>query len=499
MSTLGNWWSNAADQAQQFLSNNSTSGITDIPIFGANKAGCQSSSDCASGWNCKGGQCESPSSTGLDTSGCGDPSDPSNPSCPVSNVVGDCTQTGAGDCYGGGGYEACCSDVRCCRYGISGVRCGCGPCTELDLCDGFCSDYEDANGTKAANCDNRGCDECTSCEFWGFAGIQDIYKCQPKPKGAAPCHCERPEEEGEDSNGCGTCEVCEEDGSCSPNDPECDVCAEKKGPCECNPDETVAIQICQNYEQRRAGGAANLQGIADRKWEEECEKKCEDECVEQAGLCSTKTYCTDTGDQRAVCREGQRQIGFLEAAGERCVFCEDCSEIEGGTDCCPLECHCHTDCGPCSECVEGECRDAATCPGRLVYTGTVRQGSYSRDVYFYWTLTEEEAATFGFKVVADSNINYEPSPIIGTIASAGERSTSAVATPSSFCDPEAPCLDNSYGGEFFMMINDSSRPEYGGGVTFGGEAGKFNNCCEVATISGTFKMYPPNSTDIPGV
>ncbi len=492
------WWDDAYSAAQQFLRNNNNQGITAIPVYGAQRAGCQSSLDCASGWSCRSGLCQPPSSTGIDTSGCGDPSDPLNPSCPASNIDGDCTQTGAGeddDCFGGG-YEACCSQVRCCRYSTNGVRCGCGPCVDLDLCDGFCSDYGDANGEEADNCDSKGCDECTDCKFWGFSGTTNIYKCVPKDKAAAPCHCERPEEEGEDAKGCPDCEVCEEDGTCSPNDPECDICAERSGPCECAPETTISKQVCQNYEQQLQG-RGNLQAIADREWEEACEELCEEECVEQEGRCSTKTYCSDTGTGSSECPAGMKRTGILEAGGEKCSFCEDCSEKVGGVDCCTIECSCHTDCGPCKECVNGECKDKAKCPGKIVYVGTFNQAGNPIDgdkVYFYWDIEEGEADVYGFQVFSATRLDHEDSPNSDDTPGPGVRGTTATATPvPGFCENSPP---GTISGRFYMMLRKWSGVQ-GGVVEFVGGAPIILQGCEKATMTGTFTMYPPGAENFP--
>jgi len=500
---LWDWRNDASQEAEQFLANNDNSGFdSGLPVYNANASGCTTSQDCASGWYCKQGRCTAPSGSS-DLTGCGDGNE-ENPSCPSGIYDGDCTQTGAGAGSDCGGYEACCTDVRCCRFSNIRIACGCGPCEELDLCDGFCTDYKDANGESAANCDGKGCDECTDCELWGFQGTTDIYKCVPKDKDAAPCHCERPPEEGEGAKVCGDCETCEEDGSCSPDAPECDVCATKSGPCECDPEITKSVQVCMNATQQRTNpGGISLQGLANRRHAEQCEDACKDKCVNKQGSCKTKTYCTDTGTGISDCPQGMRRTGTLQVGEEECAFCEDCSEREGGTDCCPLECNCHDDCGACMKCVDGECLPDPECAGTWVFTGTYYQnGAEKATVYWSAVVPEGEGSLWGF-VPAPSLMNgsqedslYEGTPNIkaGWVGAPGARGTSASVTANrqDNCnnDPNAIGITQPNGfGSFAMFIDRGDGQRFAQSIV-GAEG--YRGLCS-ASLVGSWKVYPAGS------
>lgn len=366
------WFDKAQSEAQKFLKLNTNAGSTNIPIYNAQRAGCTSSRDCASGWSCKRGLCQPPETSEGGLDGCdgtgGEDSD--NLACPASNSNSGCTQTGAGECDTA--YEACCTETRCCRFSNSGIRCGCGDCDEQGPCDKFCDDYKSALSYVSAECEGKFCDECSACEKTGFSGITDLYECVKKPKGAVPCHCERPPEEGEGATGCEDCETCEEDGTCTPDAKECDVCAVKEGPCECNPEQSFRAEVCIKASQSREGiGFFSLQSIANKEHLKLCEAGCEDECVGASSQCETSVRCGH--GLTATCNTGERLVGEATTSGgvtlpdgsladDTCVLCENCSEpTTPDSDCCPLECNCHSDCGDCRECAAGSCQVTAKC------------------------------------------------------------------------------------------------------------------------------------------
>ena len=347
MSWSRNWGGRrkAIDEAFKFLGSGKNS-YTSNAFFSnidSNRTGCNDSSDCASGWRCSGGYCVQPQNSpgspsgpggssndqgcGGNTSGGGNYGGGGGGPCAATTggssggrASGGCVKTGCGGVVGrpsnGGGAGVpldCCGSERCCRIDQFGVRCQCGPCPPPSGCDRFCASYSQANGTSAPGCENKGCDECATCEFYAFQGVKNLYRCEKKEFGA-PCYC------GGESK-CEDCEDCRSSGSCLPRGNECYPDPPPRPPAP----------------EDDGGG---------------------DPCVDEI---TYNTICTEPGGpatSEGTCRTGGGEVvgdSWIAGDGFVCVLCKYTKEAgDCGPE--PANCNCHADCGECRRCgTTGRC------------------------------------------------------------------------------------------------------------------------------------------------
>ncbi len=406
---FNNFWNDRVDEANEFLRTGRAA--RDSSILGRGNAviardsaaiardnavnnslntgaSCVSTSQCPSGWGCINGACRQLNNSGSGSSGPsqgnspsgGGPCNPNDPRSPCnSGGPNSCQQTP--QCGGTGDDASNCCGTRCCSFGSAssatpGVSCSCGECPPLPGCTSFCDSYLKSNGGPGPGCsegpEGNSCNSCTECD--GNIGGE----CDPISIGA-DCYCE--------GGGCNAanCETCDtgtgsaDFGGCGISD-GCQECGTVTNHlCSCNA-VLPPVTVCKPY------GASGLTAInlaqqeAAQQCNEICNKDNADPCKPKT---SNTTRCTDTGAGVAACPEGSTQNGFLEAGGERCVFCvtEDDSDLPDS--CKECDCNCNNDCPSCQLCgADGKCQPDPLCEAdtyniEVFYTGNYAYFGYS--------------------------------------------------------------------------------------------------------------------------
>ncbi len=295
---------------------------------------CYSSYDCGSGWACVNSQCVYLSQTS-------------------SENLCDTGPSGSGGCGGDSGcgtstpgtscLAADCCGTRCCRYeatsnGVN-VNCYCGGCPDEERgeCSGFCDSYYKNSGKHAEGCSSESaCSECSYCSSNG--------KCEISNSG--PCWC---------LESIDYCKLCTESGAVVDNQ-ECwpcrnyTKCGVPTGEKYCSPGLNGSLALLQSVNGR----------LIDEPCDPDCTPSCNTITVDVSGQGSTDTpvstiypgccstcECTNKGFITADYGGGS----FLTS-----YFIEVCDFASLSSQCCKVECNCHSECPSGSSCSEyGTC------------------------------------------------------------------------------------------------------------------------------------------------
>ena len=359
------------------------------------ESGCNSTSECGSGFACIGQYCvkvDGRNVTGGGNSNVGagsnceiinpvteEPIDPGDP-CggPTGGSgggsVGGCTVPGCGvpDLVGGSGDDGgsnsggltCCGGTtyRYCRSGGCVESCS-PPPVPLDGCSSFCTNYYQANGSYGRNCGSG--NTCSECQYCYDPSERD-KPAYCRNKSNAPCYCPG----GEQCEG--QCETCDRDsGECKK---DCNGCMDT---CNCFVTCSCGKRITQNWSQPHCQSGLVCSSACREDLQKQCKDVCPDpppdpckgdpnepcerqcNCVRLTINCGesfppTPDGCSDTFLGYVSTCDGQAANSGLETSIRRrcCGDPPDACKCDGPNA---------KSCGECMTCIEGRCKKDPDC------------------------------------------------------------------------------------------------------------------------------------------